>query len=442
MTTIASSRSRARISRRGFVAGSAAMAAAFGFGRPWRAAAQEKVSIVWSTWGTPEELKRVQQFDDEFMKRHPNIELKLVPIPSYDEYHPKIMTQLGAGQGPDVFYVGDDNIGKFVESGALLDLTDLVNGPDSKTRPEEFFPGLWGAAKTTDDRIFGVTNDCNPQVLWFNKPTLAAAGITDDPIALRDAGKWTWDAWSAMLDKLKAAGKHGAILENWFADTYSLIAANGGKVYDDGKFVATEDPKSVAALKFIADGVKNKVIENSDFLPEGQGEDALFISGLAGFGSAGRWFLPTLKDALPAGDYDIVTWPTTTGKPIEPTGVATSFMVINKNGKHQPEAFQFLTEFASKDGQLFRLQGGGNAVPSIQGVDQVVSEDNLPPHSKSFLQARDTGFVWPAEETRVAGLPQDIIKGLEPLWLGQGDFDATINALGEMVNKRLAGQSS
>lgn len=437
MTTPANS-SHGMLDRRRLLAGAAAVGAATAFGLgPRRAAAQEKASLVWSTWGTPEELKRVEEFDTEFMKRHPNIEMKLVPIPSYSEYHPKILTQLGAGQGPDVFYVGDDNIGKFAESGALLDLTDLLKGPDSQTKPDDFFPGLWGAAISKDGRYFGVTNDCNPQVLWINKKALAEAGVTDDPVALRDAGKWTWDAWGAMLDKLVAAGKTGAVLENWFADTYTLIKANGGEVYKDGKFVASDDPKSVAALKFIFDGAKKKAIVNSDFLPEGQGQDALFIAGLTGFASGGRWFLPTVKDAMGAADYDIVTWPTTTGQPVEPTGVATSFMVVNKNSKHQAEAFQFLTEFASKDGQLFRLQGGGNAVPSIKGADEVVLEGNLPAHAKSFLDARDTGFVEPAEETRIAGLPQDVIKALEPLWMGQGDPDQIIKSLGEMVNGRL-----
>ena len=40
----------------------------------------------------------------------------------------------------------------------------------------------------------------------------AAAGVTDDPVAMREAGTWTWDAWGAMLDKLVAAGKTGAVL--------------------------------------------------------------------------------------------------------------------------------------------------------------------------------------------------------------------------------------
>ena len=428
----------ARLSRRTFARSVAGAVGALGLAARGATAQADKVKLVWSCSGSPGELTRFFEFNDHFMTRHPNIEPELVPVPSYTEYHSKVLTQIGAGQGPDVFYVSDEYIGQFVESGQLVDLTDLLGGPDSRSRPEEFFEGLWGAAKTAEGRILGVTNDCNPMVLWFNKKTLASVGIEDDPLALRDAGGWTWDAFTAMTDQLRAAGKHGAVLSNSFLDNYSLISANGGQIYDEsGRFVAHEDPKSVEALRFIYDNVKSKNITYSSGLVEGQGGDALFISGLSGFHSAGRWLLPTIKDILPPDDYDVVTWPTNTGNKVEPGAVATSFMVMNQNSEHQAEAFQFLTEFVSKDGQLFRLQGGGNAVPSIRGIDEVVLEGNVPRHAQVFLEAREIGFAEPLEETRVSGLSQDILKGMEPLWLGQGDFDATVQALGETVNKRL-----
>src|SRR5918993_4078791 len=293
-------RTRGRVRRPLLQACVASAAAALGLAVRGATAQSDKVNIVWSTFGTLEELTRFTDFNTEFTTRHPNIESEFVAVPSYAEYHSKILTQLGAGQGPDVFYVSDEYIGRFVDSGQLLDLTDLLSGPDSQSRPEDFFDGLWGGAKTPEGRIFGVTNDCNPMVLWFNKPALAAVGIEDDPLALRDAGDWTWDAFTAMTDKLREAGKHGAVFYNTFLNNYSLIRANGGQVYDEsGKFVAAEDPKSVEGPGFIFDNIKSKNFTYANALAQGQGPDALFISGQAGFESAGRWLLPTAKDTLP-----------------------------------------------------------------------------------------------------------------------------------------------
>jgi multiple sugar transport system substrate-binding protein len=163
----------------------------------------------------------------------------------------------------------------------------------------------------------------------------------------------------------------------------------------------------------------------------------MFVSGLAGFRSAGRWFLPQLKESLDPAAYDVVSWPTTTGNPAESSGIATSFLGINAKTKHPEAAFTFLTEFVSTDGQVFRLKDGGNAVPSIKGADEVVAEGDLPANHAAFITGRDTGFVQPAREARVPGLPQDILKGLDPIWLGEGDAAAVIAALGETVTKAL-----
>src|SRR5688500_16120194 len=146
-----------RLSRRTFVSSVAGTAGALGLAARGVTAQADKVKIVWSTFGALEELTRFTDFNTEFMPRHPNIESEFVAVPSYTEYHSKILTQLGAGQGPDVFYVSDEYIGRFVDSGQLLDLTDLLSSPDSQSQPDDFFEGLWGGAKTPEGRIFGVT---------------------------------------------------------------------------------------------------------------------------------------------------------------------------------------------------------------------------------------------------------------------------------------------
>lgn len=38
--------------------------------------------ITWSTWGSPEELERYRGLNEEFMKRHPEITVKLQPVAS------------------------------------------------------------------------------------------------------------------------------------------------------------------------------------------------------------------------------------------------------------------------------------------------------------------------------------------------------------------------
>jgi multiple sugar transport system substrate-binding protein len=76
-------------------------------------------------------------------------------------------------------------------------------------------------------------------------------------------------------------------------------------------------------------------------------------------------------------------------------------------------------------------------LPAIRGADEVVSEGNLPPNWQAFLDAREIGMALFATQTRVPGLTQDIDTMLDELWLKGGDVKATLQKVGEMVNKKL-----
>ena len=127
----------------GLVAAGAVMAAIL----PAATAAQDKTKIVWSTWGSTSEVARFEDFNKDFMSRHPDIEVVFQPVPSYDEYHSKLLAQLISGTAPDLFYVGDNNIGKFVDSGVMLPVDQLMSAADSKITADSFLDGLYGAAR-------------------------------------------------------------------------------------------------------------------------------------------------------------------------------------------------------------------------------------------------------------------------------------------------------
>ncbi|ALS26781.1 ABC transporter substrate-binding protein [Paenibacillus sp. 32O-W] len=395
---------------------------------------QEKVKIKWATWGNPGELTRFQDFTKEFNKKHPDIEAELIPIPG--EYEQKILTQLSGGTAPDVFYAGDGTIVKLIENKSIEELTPLMQAESSIIKEDDFFEGLWGAAKR-DGKIYGVAVDNNPLILWYNKKVLKEAGVTEMPADLQERGEWTWDAFKAMTDKIREAGKYGYVLDNGWGSYHSWVTSNGGKVYnDEGKFVAYDDPKAMEAFKFLYDNVQSKNITFSGTLPKGQGGDAMFMSNQVGFVAAGRWYLPLFKQNTGL-EYDIVTWPTNTGNRIEPAGIATAYMVMNKATKHKEAAYTFLSEFVSREGQIFRLQGGGNAVPSVEGADEVVMEGNLPEHAQFFLDAREIGYALTPFEAGIPGLSSEITSKFEALWLKGGELDAALKEIQDMANRMI-----
>lgn len=390
-----------------------------------------KVTLRWSTWGSAEDMEVFKAFTEDFTKRHPNIALKLEPVASYEDYHPKLLTQLTSKTAPDVFYVGDDYIGKLVADGVLSPLDEQLAGPSSRSRPADFFEGIYGGAKK-GGVTFGVPNDTNPEVLWYDKKALAAAGITEDPAALNEAGRWTMATYLEMNAKLKAADKYGSVFWNWYGANYSLVNGFGGKVWDGGRFVAPSDPKARQALRTLFDGYRDKTFASADLLPEGNSAATQFVKHKVGFYAGGRWVIESIDKGGDRQNYDIVPFPSESGQPI-PGAVAASYLTINKDTKHRDEAFTFLSEFVSKEGQQLRLKGG-SAVPSIKGAENLVTGDHYPAHARTFLDVRDKGFANYPDEVAVPGLTKAINDHLMKIWEGKLGFDEGMTQLQKLVD--------
>jgi multiple sugar transport system substrate-binding protein len=425
-----------RTNRRRFVGTSALAAASLSTLRVPAIGAQG-TEVTWTSWGNTGEVENFRNFTDEYNSSQSEVASEYIPTPT-DGYSEKLLTQLTSGTATDLFYVGDGDIANFIENGVVADMTERLSSDASKSRPEDFAGDLWGPSQTDDGKYYGVPVDCNPIVLWYNKAILEEAGVTEMPADTYEAGNWNWDTFQSVLDAIQGTGKRGLILSDWWAMRYSWVTNNGGAIYQDGKFVANEDPKSVEAFQFLADNIAAEKITFSGSLPEGQGDDAMFMSGQLGFVALGRWGLPLFRQNENL-DYDVVPYPTNTGNKIEPSGVAVAYWCMNAEPAGDPDAaFAFYTHFVSPEGQQARLDTGGNAVPSIQGAEEVVLSDDLPEHKQYFLDARDVGYGPLREEQGTPGLSSDLNDLFSELWLNGGDVQATLDQAAELANTAIA----
>jgi multiple sugar transport system substrate-binding protein len=425
-----------RLNRRTLAGGAALSAAALATMRVPLVGAQDAVEVSWTSWGNTGEVENLQNFTDDYNASQSAVVAKYGPIPS-DGYDAKLLTQLNGGTAPDLFYVGDGQASTLIKNQVVMDLTELLSSEASQSKPEDFAGDLWGPAQTADGKIYGVPVDCNPLVIWYNKTLLQDAGITTLPADLYEEGGWTWDAFQTMMDTLKEADKTPLIMDAWWALRYSWVTNNGGAVYADGQFVANTDPKSMEAFQWVADNMAAEKIVFAGSLPKGQGSDAMFMSGQLGFVSLGRWGLPLFRQNENL-DCDIVPYPTNTGNKIEPSGVAVAYWMMNAKQDNVDAAFDFYTYFVSGEGQQARLDTGGNAVPSIKGVEDVVLSDDQPEHKQYFLDARDIGYGPLAEEAGTPGLSTKVDEAFTKLWLDGGDVQAALDGIAELANGMIA----
>ncbi|MFV0453295.1 MAG: hypothetical protein ACK5LS_13830, partial [Propioniciclava sp.] len=320
-------------------------------------------------------------------------------------------------------------------AGVLMPLNDRMAAADSRISPDIFFDGLFGAAEL-DGEIYAAPNDVNPDAFWYDKAALKAAGITEDPATLAENDQWTTATFLEMNDKLAAAGLSGTIYWNYWATHYSWISSQGGTAYDGDAFVGNTDAATVDAVTTLGEYFQDEKFVVADTMPEGAGADSVFVTHKAGFFAQGRYTIGTLTSAGVEDDYDIVRWPTPDGK-AAPTGVAASYLAINKDSANADAAFLFWSEFLNADGQKFRLSGGGNAVPSVQGADDVVGEDDYPMHWRTFLDMRDTGFANYAAEAKVPGMSSDVSDLFLKLYEGKADAQGTLDAVAAMAEEKI-----
>jgi multiple sugar transport system substrate-binding protein len=387
-------------------------------------------SLTWGSWANPGEGERFKQYSKDYQQKNGTA---ITWQQVVGDYQAKILTQLAGGTAPDAFYVGDSSMAPLVGSGKLVDLTEYLNSADSPVKPDSTFPGLIQWCKGENGGLYGVPVDCNPKVFWFNKGLLDQAGVTTNPAAAFEAGSWNQAALDDLLNKVKGTGKRGMVVEaNWF-DIASLITTFGGTAFDDKKAVFDQDSKAMEVLGWLFDHFKAETITYGGSLPKGQGVDALFYGGQLATIQYGRWILPNLKK-LKNLQFDIAPMPSDTGKDIKPVAVYTAAMSVNTDAKNKEGALKFMANYVSADGQRARLSGGGNAVPSTKGLDEVVTEGGLPEHGKYFVEVAAKGYAIPLAIARKAKVSTNLGTEIDKVIKSGADAKTFATKIAAFIN--------
>jgi multiple sugar transport system substrate-binding protein len=420
------------------VAGGTPLLAACGAGSGKKAAAGGGGSggaISWAAWANPGEAERFKEFSKAYQE---SSGVKTTFQVVVGDYQSKLLSQLAGSAAPDAFYVGDVQMAKLASSGQLVDLTEYLGSADSPVKEADFYPGLMQWCRpVAGGGLFGAPVDCNPKVFWFNADLLAKAGVDRTPAELYEAGAWNQDALTSLLDQVRRSGKRGLALEgNWF-DLFGWLTTFGGTLFDDaGKAVFDTDPKAQQAMEWLFDQLASGNIVYAGSLPKGQGIDALFYAEQLAAITFGRWILPNLKQLK--FSYDIAPLPSPSGKDIMPVPVGTAAIAVNAKSKVRDQALAFLGHYVSADGQKARLSGGGNAVPVVSGLDDVVVEGNLPAHGKLFTEIARKGYAVPLPIARNAQIATDFPLLVDKLLKAKSDTPKSFS--GKLVRMLNGGQ--
>ena len=347
-----------KISRRSFLAATAAMAA---LGLTGCGGSKDgTVDLTFQIWDVFQR-DGMQAMCDAYTALHPEVTIE-VQVTSWDEYWTKLEAATMAKQAPDIFWMHTNEILKYADNDKLMDCSEIVD-------KSHFSDISLANASGSDGVLYAVPKDKDTVGLVYNKEMFDAAGVSypDDT--------WTWDTLVEASQKIyDATGYYGYMA---YGDDqlgyWNFVYQAGGSILTEDKTRANfTDPATEMAMDFYIGLQKNDWCPNQTYFAETSPGTA-FFSGKGAMFLEGDWnILPELQNYPDmVGKWDVAVLPKCPN-PLSGDGRATISNGLSyattKTNKHLDVVMDVLKFFGSAEGQ--QIQGeSGAAIPAYVGLE-------------------------------------------------------------------------
>jgi multiple sugar transport system substrate-binding protein len=324
--------------------------------------------------GDPEELAAYRSLVDAFHATQGDVRVRLEEAPDRDVLLTRLATAIAGGVPPDVFLLNYRYVGRFVSSGAVRPLDDLL-ASSSALSAEAFYPSPM-ASFAWDGRQMCLPQNAASLVVYWNQDLFAGAGVRPPTQG------WSWDsmveaaiALTRDVDGDGAPDVHGLGVDPEILRLAPVIWSAGGELVDDPEAPTRFALRSSAALgalrRFLELRVEHGVTPTEE---EAESEDLVsrFVGGRLAMLMESRRVVPTLRDAASFG-WDVAPFPIVE----EPATVLHSDgYCITAASERVDDAWRFLEFALGPDGQRV-MASTGRTVPSL--IDVAESEAFLDP---------------------------------------------------------------
>ncbi len=330
----------------------------------------------------------------------------------------QFLTAIASGEAPDVIYANRDQVGTFASRGAIVPLTDCIDGEGIDTSQ---YDDAALAQVTFGGDVYGIPEFNQVQIIQANQDLLDKAGYSVEDVDGHD-----WDSITAAAKKIHRApgGKLEVIgYDTKLPEFLPLWAhANGVDLLsEDGRTAHLNDPAVVQALDW-AVGVydeqggfaKVKALRDSaDFFGKGN----QYATGVLGAMPMEQWYVNVLNDTSPEAPMAFTTVKDHSGSPVAYS--SGSAWAIPKSSPHPGAACRFAKEMTTtkawvaagrarlgartKDGKPFTgiLTGNDAADAKLQAMTTADSAPWSDGVTAMYTAARNT-FSFPANPAGAA----------------------------------------
>lgn len=218
-------------------------------------ASAQVTTIRYAFWGNPTAIGVEQDIIDAFHEAYPDIRVEPIAV-AYNDYHPRLLTQIAGGLAPDVMRIDSYYFVDFLRTGALMDITPLIerDGLDMSL----YYPaGLLDSMH--EGRYYGLPWGTAPLYMIINLDMFDDAGLSvPDP-------DWTWDEFEELIHKLaKGEGtrrQYGFGFEALMVHMFPFLWGEGADLFDETLTTfALNEPKAVEVLDRFAKMVADRIL--------------------------------------------------------------------------------------------------------------------------------------------------------------------------------------
>jgi len=320
--------------------------------------AKAPVTLTFWPSSNPQEIEFAKTIVKAWNDSHPDIQVKMEPLPASRSTEEVLLAAIAAGTTPDIcanIYPGA--ISQYIAGKGLY--------------PHDTLPGFYDfvyartpkdvvdAFTYKDGHVYQIPWKGNPIMLAYNVKLLRANGI--DPKSLATYSGFLAAA-ERMVKDLDGDGRPDQWLYaptvdvTWWQrlfDFYTLyIGASGGKTLLSAGRVDFENDAAVQVFTFL------QTIFKKGLCPKGAMIGDAFLNGKIGATITGPWSVPYYDQNAPAGfEYDFVPIPMPDGMrgPVITFGDPKNIAIF-ASSKHPLEAWEFVKYIMSPTNDLLWLE--------------------------------------------------------------------------------------
>jgi multiple sugar transport system substrate-binding protein len=199
----------------------------------------------------------------EYNKTHPEAEVVLNQVSSYEALSQKLMASIQAGKQPDIAQVFESWTSKFIDADVIVPIEDLIKNDDKfadKTLTD-FYP-VFVQSNTFNGKVWSFPFNKSVRMFFYNKDAFVRAGLNPDEFP-KD-----WTSFRAYC-KTFTKDQNGDKQPDTYGTNYApnawqminLLFQAGGSVLDDKGNVVINQKPGVEALTYITDLInKDKTV--------------------------------------------------------------------------------------------------------------------------------------------------------------------------------------